>query len=153
MNQGGPSSKLQSHMPFPVHSLRLLLLVVDGGSSQLSLLRAYHRLPQSPAVMCVLLFLWNDKPRLPSRSCLAHGVLSENRKVANTPAYRLSSTEKKDEHPVCKSQGEVRISLPCYRKKETRTWIHQCYKVVGRCIGPGVLSREDLSVFQWVPTS
>lgn len=92
------------------------LFLVGGGSSQLLLLPS---LPPAAMIPChdALFSLWNYKPRLPSRSCLAHGVLSEIRKVANTPAYRLSSMgKKKDEHPICQSQCMVNISLPCNRR-------------------------------------
>lgn len=99
-----------------------------------------------------LLSLWNYKPHLPSRSCLAHGVLSEIRKVANTPAYRLSSMENKKMNILSANHNAWSIFPFPAIGEERRTHIHQCFKVVGRCIGPGVLSREDLRVFQWMPT-
>lgn len=68
----------------------LSLFLVGGGSPQL-----FPLLCLPPAAMIpyrdVRLFFWNYKPCLPSGSCLAHGVLSDNRKLANTPT--LSSME------------------------------------------------------------
>lgn len=117
------------------------LFLVGGGSSQLLLLPS---LPPAAMIPChdALFSLWNYKSRLPSRSCLAHGVLSEIRKVANTPAYRLSSMGKKKKMNVLSANHSAWsiFPFPAIGEERRRTHIHQCFKVVGRCIGPGVLS-------------